>query len=309
MHTISGRWQFGLFLSLVTAILWGILPIALKGLLKYMDVNTITWFRFAFAAVFLGGYLLVNKRLPSLFKLKNKHILLLTCITVFSLLINYILYMMGLALSSPESAQVMIQLAPMLLLLGGVFFFKESFNQKQKMGVLVFVVGLILFFNQRIGELFSFQGDFGLGIFLIFLAAIFWAAYALAQKQLLKNYASEEIMLLIYIAGTIAFLPISTPELTLELDTLGWLLAIFCGANTLIAYGAFAEALEHWEASRVSATLAITPIFTLVSMQLMNSWVPGYIDVEPLNILSIIGAVILALGSAITALSKTNSIN
>jgi len=309
MHTISGRWQFGLFLSLVTAILWGILPIALKGLLKYMDVNTITWFRFAFAAVFLGGYLLVNKRLPSLFKLKNKHILLLTCITVFSLLINYILYMMGLALSSPESAQVMIQLAPMLLLLGGVFFFKESFNQKQKMGVLVFVVGLILFFNQRIGELFSFQGDFGLGIFLIFLAAIFWAAYALAQKQLLKNYASEEIMLLVYIAGTIAFLPISTPELTLELDTLGWLLAIFCGANTLIAYGAFAEALEHWEASRVSATLAITPIFTLVSMQLMNSWVPGYIDVEPLNILSIIGAVILALGSAITALSKTNSIN
>jgi len=309
MHTISGRWQFGLFLSLVTAILWGILPIALKGLLKYMDVNTITWFRFAFAAVFLGGYLLVNKRLPSLFKLKNKHILLLTCITVFSLLINYILYMMGLALSSPESAQVMIQLAPMLLLLGGVFFFKESFNQKQKMGVLVFVVGLILFFNQRIGELFSFQGDFGFGIFLIFLAAIFWAAYALAQKQLLKNYASEEIMLLVYIAGTIAFLPISTPELTLELDTLGWLLAIFCGANTLIAYGAFAEALEHWEASRVSATLAITPIFTLVSMQLMNSWVPGYIDVEPLNILSIIGAVILALGSAITALSKTNSIN
>ena len=25
MHVSSGRWQFGLFLSLVTAVLWGIL--------------------------------------------------------------------------------------------------------------------------------------------------------------------------------------------------------------------------------------------------------------------------------------------
>jgi len=221
MHTISGRWQFGLFLSLVTATLWGVLPIALKGLLKYMDVNTITWFRFAFAALFLGAYLLINKRLPSLLKLRSKHVLLLAVITVFCLLINYILYMMGLALSSPESAQVMIQLAPMLLLLGGVFFFKESFNHKQKLGVIIFVFGLVLFFNHRIDDLMSFQGDFGFGIFLVFLAAIFWAAYALAQKQLLKHYASEEIMLIVYIAGTLVFMPISAPELTLELDSLG----------------------------------------------------------------------------------------
>ncbi len=305
MHTISGRWQFGLFLSLVTAILWGVLPIALKGLLKYMDVNTITWFRFTFAAIFLGGYLLINKRLPSLLKLKTRHVLFLACITIFCLLVNYIIYMMGLALSSPESAQVMIQLAPMLLLLGGVFFFKETFNYKQKLGVIVFVIGLALFFNHRIDELFNFQNEFGFGIFLVFVAAIFWAAYALAQKQLLKHYASEEIMLLVYVVGAFMFLPISTPEITLQLDTAGWLLAIFCGANTLIAYGAFAEALEHWEASRVSATLAITPVFTLVSMQLVNIWIPGYIEIELLNNLSVIGAVVLVLGSGVTALSKT----
>ena len=37
MHVSSGRWQFGLFLSLVTAVLWGILPIKLKEVLKVMD--------------------------------------------------------------------------------------------------------------------------------------------------------------------------------------------------------------------------------------------------------------------------------
>ena len=29
MHISSGRWLYGLFLALVTAVLWGILPIKL----------------------------------------------------------------------------------------------------------------------------------------------------------------------------------------------------------------------------------------------------------------------------------------
>ena len=74
-----------------------------------------------------------------------------------------------------------------------------------------------------------------------------------------------------------------------------------------MAYGAFAEALEHWEASRVSATLAITPLLTLMFMQITNYILPESIDIEPLNTLSIIGAVILVIGSSVTALSKSRS--
>lgn len=307
MHEISGRWRLGLFLSLTTAILWGILPIALKGLLQYMDVNTITWYRFLIAAVFLGGYLIVTKRLPSLSPLKNKRIMVLMILTIAGLLANYISYMIGLEFTSPESTQVMIQIAPMLLLIGGVCVFKESFNAKQKMGLFTFFLGLLLFFNQRFEQLLNFQGDYALGLFFIILAAILWAIYALAQKQLLKHFASEEIMILIYVAGTLVFLPSSVPSLAFELGTIGWLLLLFCGANTLVAYGAFAEALEHWEASRVSATLAITPLLTLIFMQMTNYVLPGAIDNEPLNTMSIIGAVILVIGSGVTALSKNKS--
>ena len=308
MHEISGRWRLGLFLSLTTATLWGALPIALKGLLHYMDVNSITWFRFLFAAIFLGGYLTITKRLPSLSSLKNKRIILLMALTIFGLLANYILYMMGLALTSPESTQVMIQIAPMLLLIGGVYVFKESFNVKQKLGLLTFVLGLVLFFNQRFEEMLNFHGNYALGLFFIILAAIFWAIYALAQKQLLKYFASEEIMIILYLSGTLVFLPSSVPSLVFELDTIGWLLLIFCGANTLVAYGAFAEALEHWEASRVSATLAITPLLTLMFMQFTNYIIPGAIANDPLNTTSIIGAVILVIGSSVTALSKNKKI-
>jgi drug/metabolite transporter (DMT)-like permease len=45
MHISSGRWVYGFFLTLLTALLWGILPIKLKQVLQVMDPITVTWFR------------------------------------------------------------------------------------------------------------------------------------------------------------------------------------------------------------------------------------------------------------------------
>ena len=43
----------GLTLAMITAIMWGILPLALKSVLLLMDAYTITWYRFVFAAFFV----------------------------------------------------------------------------------------------------------------------------------------------------------------------------------------------------------------------------------------------------------------
>ncbi len=45
MHVSSGRWLYGLSLAMVTAVLWGILPIKLKLVLQTMDPVTVTWYR------------------------------------------------------------------------------------------------------------------------------------------------------------------------------------------------------------------------------------------------------------------------
>jgi drug/metabolite transporter (DMT)-like permease len=306
MHETSGRWQFGLFLSLTTATLWGLLPIALKGLLQYTDSLTITWFRFAIAAVTLGGYLAYRGKLPKLTLLSQKHLLILISIVVAGLLGNYILYMYGLELTTPGGAQVMIQTAPMLLLIGGLVLFKEQFHFKQWLGLITFCIGLILFFNQRFEQFLNAEGNYSYGIFLVFIAGVLWAAYALAQKQLLKWFKSDQIMIVVYIMGSLVFLPNSNVMVIEQFDTLAWGLLIFCGANTLVAYGAFAEALDHWEASRVSATLAITPLLTLIFMQITESVIPGYVVAEPINGISIFGAILVVAGSAVTALSKSS---
>jgi drug/metabolite transporter (DMT)-like permease len=80
------------------------------------------------------------------------------------------------------------------------------------------------------------------------------------------------------------------------------MLAFSC-ANTLIAYGAFAEALDHWEVSRVGAVLALAPLFTLVSSRLVNRFAPGLLPAEELSMLSFMGAVLVVAGSALSALT------
>ena len=66
---------------------------------------------------------------------------------------NYGLYISGLERTTPEAAQVMIQVAPMLLLLAGIFLFKESFSLTQWFGFFAFGSGLVLFFNHHLGDI------------------------------------------------------------------------------------------------------------------------------------------------------------
>ena len=64
MHVSSGRWLYGLFLTMVTALLWGILPIKLKQVLQTMDPVTVTWYRLFSSGLILLLWLAASRRLP-----------------------------------------------------------------------------------------------------------------------------------------------------------------------------------------------------------------------------------------------------
>lgn len=303
MHQTTGKSVVGLILALTTAILWGILPIALKMLLDVLSANTITAIRFLAAAVLVGIWLACRGKLPALNIMANTKVAVLMLIAVAGLLANYILYLSGLNYLSAETGQVVIQLAPFLMMIGGVIIFKERLLLWQKVGALTLVTGLLLFFNERLVLLISQASNESLGVILVIAAGITWAAYALAQKQLLVHYSSKQIMYLIYIAGSIGFLPVSDLAPMFEMSTLHWALLIFCCLNTVIAYGAFAEALHHWEASKVSAVLAITPLFTILFANIVAVLWPAQFSSQQLNVWSWLGACLVVTGSATTALA------
>lgn len=304
MHVSSGRWVYGLFLALLTALLWGILPIKLKQVLQVMDPVTVTWFRLAVSGGCLLAYLAAVGRLPRWRVLGPKGIWLVP-ISVCGLVGNYVLYLMGLNLLSPGTAQLVVQMGPILLLIASVFVFKERFSLGQGLGLLVLLIGFGLFFNQRLSELLTSLSDYSAGVLTILAASAVWTFYALGQKQLLSVWNSLQVMMVIYLFCALLLTPWAHPLEALELNPLqGWLL-LACCLNTLIAYGAFAEALAHWEASRVSATLAITPLVTFVAVA-WAAWLwPEYVQAEQINGLGYGGALLVVLGSALTALGPS----
>ena len=301
LNALSGRWKLGLLLALGTATMWGTLPVALHQVAPTIGPATSTFFRFFIAALLLTPYLLVTRQVNNQHKLKSAKLLALTLAAGLLLTGNYGFYILGLERTSAEATQVMIQLAPMLLLLAGLWLFKETFSTKQWLGFFAFALGLLLFFERQISQLLFDFGDYGLGLVFIIMSAIFWTGYAIIQKYLLNDFQSSETMLILYWIGSLVFLPLSDFSTMGQLNSLQWAALLFCGLNTLIAYGCFAEAMAHLEASRVSAIIAITPLFTIAIAQLLPI---GDMPVEPLTGLSILGAILVVSGSITTAIAK-----
>lgn len=298
---MSTSWRLGLGLSLLTAVMWGGLPIALKVLLSEMDSITITWYRFSIsAAIAVVWY---GRRGPdAIRRLFGRPLWPFTVLAVAGLLANYIFYLMGLDRTTAEAAQIMIQLAPLMLLVGSVLLFKESFSALQWLGVIAVTAGLLLFFHHRLRALASLELSYLLGLLMIFLAAATWAIYALAQKQLLKQVSANDLLLLIYLSGTLCFLPASSPGQILQLDGVALTMLAFVSVNTIIAYGSFGMAMTHWEASRVSSVITTAPLLTLFFVYLSNALYPGFIQTETLDWMNWLGALLVVGGSAMAAL-------
>ena len=143
MNRISGHWRLGITLASISALMWAILPVVLQILLQTVDFQTITLFRYFLPAMILTPYLFFNGTLNNLpEKLTSKHVIILI-ISGALLAGNYGFYILGLEKTSAGSAQVMIQLAPISLLLAGIFIFREPFSKFQWLGFVLFVAGLL----------------------------------------------------------------------------------------------------------------------------------------------------------------------
>lgn len=297
------NWKIGLVLSLITALMWGVLPVSVAPIIGPVDPVTITFFRLGGGGVILFFWILISKgtNVRANFRLDNLGYLIAA---VGCLSGNYYFWLVGLEYTSPATAQIMIQLAPMLLLIGSVWLFKEHFNRKQAIGVSIFLLGLLLFFNEKLVAIFSQLDKFSVGIIYLLIAAVTWAIYGLAQKRLLRDFGALELIFVILMMACMVFLPLSAPEQVLDLSNFELGLLVFGGLNTAVAYGCFTAAMHYWETPRVSAVIAIVPVLTLISAYLQQIYLTDLLPPEPINNLSIAGALVVVAGSSIAALAR-----
>ena len=301
METQARNPVVGFFFSLVAAGMWGMLPVTLKELLLGMDAQTIVWYRFLIAAAILIPWLAWQGRLP----LPRQFVggagwwLLLAAVGLCS---NYYLFNVSLTLINGETAEAVIQLTTLFLIFGGVLFYREPFTTAQKLGTALIVAGLALFFNDRLAELLDPENAQTIGVLIVVASAVGWTTYALLQKKLHSDFTSAQMLLTIYLFSSLVLLPFVNPGSLFGLSTLQFGLLAFACLNTVIAYGCFAEALKFWDASKISAVLALAPLFTIGSLKLVVLVNPDYAFSDRLGWISISGAMLLVIGSALTAI-------
>jgi drug/metabolite transporter (DMT)-like permease len=293
-----------LLLCLMAILAWGSLPLALKICLKAVDPITVTLVRFAVA----GSITLVwqRKQISAGMSRWHSHLRLLV-IGGLALTANHVLYVWGLRFSSAGNAQLFIQLAPLMFGLVSVLIFKESFSLQRGGGVVLLLSGLGLYFFENLKLLAANVEEYLLGCLLLFLAAVTWVIYASCQKILNPKLGPAPVTAFFYIMATLSLIPVSKPASIGGLDWIGVVALLYCGVNTLVAYGAFAAAIDCWESSRVSATLSLVPICTMILVEIFSRQTPAYVAAEATSPRALFGALLVVFGSALAALGAAKS--
>ncbi|OFY57707.1 MAG: hypothetical protein A2Y87_09605 [Bacteroidetes bacterium RBG_13_46_8] len=291
----------GILYASITAALWGILAVALKVSLQDVSPVDITWFRFTLAFIGLTIYYVWKK--PSTLRILRKPPLLLVLASV-CLGINYIGFIQGVHLTSPGIAQIFIQTGPVLLAVSGFFLFKEKVVRRQIVGFILVIAGLLFFYHEQgtFQPAGSGTGTFQTGILWVLIAAVAWAVYTILIKILLQRYPPMQLNLVIFGLPALYFLPFVDFSGFLSLSFIDWLIMIFLGLNTLVAYGTLSLAIQNIEANKVSVILILNPILTFGIMGLVNLTNASWITHEHYTFLSLLWASVVLAGALLTIL-------
>lgn len=281
--------------------MWGVLAVVLKVAVQQVDAFTIVWFRFSLAFIPLLIWHILRR--PSELVIFRKPPWLLVLATVM-LAYNYLGFMLGVHYTTPNNAQLFIQSGPVLLTLAGVLFFRETISQRQIFGFLLAMAGLVIFYNQQIGFFTSGTQLYMKGVLITLSAAVSWTVYAALQKKLVKRYSTYTLNLFLFGLPTLLFFPLAKPLQLLELNWVMWLIMLFLGLNTLVAYTTLSLALKYIEAGKVSIIIILNPLITFAIMGTVTylevSWIAG----ENLTLWSVTGALTVLAGAALVVMKK-----
>jgi drug/metabolite transporter (DMT)-like permease len=170
------------------------------------------------------------------------------------------------------TAALLVNIAPVLIAIGGGVFLREGFSRPLFLGCAVAFGGVALMATGSTGERDS------LGIALALVAAVLYASSVIMQKVTLRSIDALRATWLGCLVGTLVTLPFAG-ELVHEAQGAPFsalLGAAYLGAfPTAVAFTTWAYALTHTDAGALSLTTFLVPgIATLVAWLTINEVPP-----------------------------------
>lgn len=187
---------------LVANIIFGVNnPISRSLMPDVLSPYTLTFFRFS------GGMLLFW--LASVFvrneKIEKGDLLKLFLASLFALTVNQLAFFVGLSMTSPIDASIVVTMLPIVTMILAAFIIKEPITLMKAVGVLVGASGaLIIIFSNHA----SHHGESSFwGNVIVFCAVVSFAFYLTLFKDLITKYSAVTLMKWMFLFATLISLP------------------------------------------------------------------------------------------------------
>lgn len=289
----DSRFWTGISLAALTALLWGLLGFALQRSFVFSDPATVSWFRFFLSFLILGawsffrdpGTLAEVRRIPWWMIPAS-----------LGLALNYFGYATGVQMTTPGNAQMLSQLGPIFVVVGGILILKERLTLRQWTGVAIALSGFLAFYYDQVSHLIAAQDRFQTGNQWIFFGSVTWAAWALLQKRASqRGLSSRTLNLFVYGWCAVFLLPTADFRPFPTFGPTEWGLLVLLALNTLVAYGALAAALSLAPSSLVNLVISTNPLLALA------------VSYESVHLLGWIGALLVLTGVVLSLRPQVQS--
>lgn len=276
----------GLLLATLTSVLWGTVPVAGKIALGGMSAPLLSVLRLLAAGLVLA-LLIGRSRLKAGLRAPR-----LVFLAALGLGANYVFYMWGLEHAGAGTSQVLIQTAPLFLVLLGILVLGERPSVWEWVGMAGAAAGVLLVSWEETG---ATSGSL-LGILLVLVSALSWAVYAVAHKRLGRDHAAGGTMCWIFLLSALVVAPTAPFAPMRSADPVQVAAIVFLCLNTFVAYWCFAEALRHIRATTAAVIATLGPAITFGLLSVTNALDQPYVPYEEITPAKIAGALLVVVG-------------
>jgi len=224
---------------------------------------TIVYLRLIISVIVLSLFLAVTGGYEKIGKKDFKYFFLMSFCEPF---LYFIGESIGLTYVSSTTASVLIATIPVFTAIGAWILFKERLKRINYIGILISLIGVVVFVMKKDGSLsFNYKG-----LMLIMLAVLSAIGYTLILKRLAGTYNPIYIVNVQNIIGVILFLPLMLSveaghikEFTFNSKAFIAIieLAVFASCGAFILFG---FAVRKMGVTRANAFSNLIPVFTAI---------------------------------------------
>ncbi len=292
----------GVFLGFCGAVLFSTKAIFVKIAYTYgINAVTLLLFRMLFSLpIYIGiaVYIFKNKKIPSL---STKQYLQIAFLGVLGYYVSSLFDFLGLYFISASLERLILFIYPTLVVLIGVFFFKEKITKAQILALILTYLGIIVIFSGNIDT--DNQKNMLFGSLLVFACSVTFAFYLVGSGVLLPKVGTWGFTSLAMIASTAAivlhqFISHKGIGNLVFPSEVYWISFAMATLSTVIPTLMTSESIRLIGASRAAVMATVGPVSTIIMAYFFLE--------ERLTILQIIGGLLIVSGVVFVSLLRQN---